>query len=56
MEKQKETKCAHPACSCLVPEGTEYCSNYCHDTGKDTELACNCGHKGCQAAELIGAA
>jgi hypothetical protein len=40
-------KCAHPACSCPAPEGEKYCSTYCHDAGKLTELACNCGHRGC---------
>jgi hypothetical protein len=57
MEKQKTEKCAHPACSCVVEEGSTYCGTYCHDSGKnETELACNCGHKGCQTSEMIGAA
>jgi hypothetical protein len=40
-------KCEHPACSCPAPEGEKNCSPYCHDAGKLTELACNCGHRGC---------
>ena len=39
-------KCAHPACNCPV-DGDKYCSNYCHDAGSLTELACNCPHAGC---------
>ena len=39
--------CGHPACNCPAPEGEKYCSTYCHDAGKLTELACNCGHPGC---------
>jgi len=40
-------KCAHPACNCPAADGEKYCSTYCHDAGKLTELMCNCGHPGC---------
>jgi hypothetical protein len=40
-------KCAHPACNCAAPDDDKYCSPYCHDMGKLTELACNCPHAGC---------
>ena len=43
-----DNKCAHPACNCIAPEGESYCSNYCHDAGNLTELACNCPHAGCR--------
>src|SRR5712691_2835458 len=43
----KERKCGHPACNCTALNGDKYCSPYCHDAGKLTELACNCGHEGC---------
>jgi hypothetical protein len=46
MAQTSQTKCAHPACTCQVPEGKTYCSDYCqnhaHDKGK-----CGCGHPGC---------
>jgi hypothetical protein len=41
------TKCAHPACNCPAPDGEKYCSAYCHDMRKLTELSCQCGHSGC---------
>jgi len=45
-------KCAHPDCVCPVPDGKKYCSPYCHDAGSDEqELACDCGHPGCRAAQ-----
>ena len=47
----KDRKCAHPACNCNAPEGSKYCSQYCHDAGASLELSCNCGHPGC-AEEL----
>jgi len=42
-----DNKCEHPACNCPAPKGEKYCSTYCHDAGNLTELACNCGHRGC---------
>jgi hypothetical protein len=43
-------KCAHPACECLVDDGSEfgkYCSAWC-EAAKDTlELRCECGHPAC---------
>jgi hypothetical protein len=41
-------KCEHPACSCMVPEGTTYCSQSCEDAADMTEISCNCGHPGCE--------
>lgn len=41
-------KCAHPSCQCMAPEGSEYCSTYCHDAKDTLELSCNCGHPGCE--------
>jgi hypothetical protein len=55
-------KCAHPGCSCTVPEGKMYCSDKCA-TGnprgrtrppqarQDAPLPdanCGCGHPGCK--------
>jgi len=40
-------KCAHPACNCIAPEGSKYCSQYCNDASDTIELACNCNHPGC---------
>jgi hypothetical protein len=39
--------CAHEPCSCPVPEGDKYCSNYCRESVKVAELTCSCGHRGC---------
>lgn len=45
-------KCKHPACTCIVTDGKDYCSNSCEDAGDTTELACQCGHPGCAGEEL----
>jgi hypothetical protein len=45
------TKCAHPACECTVAKGGEwgkYCSETCKEKGDQTELHCECHHKGCR--------
>jgi hypothetical protein len=42
-------KCAHPICTCLAEEDSKYCSPYCEDAKDTTEIACNCGHVGCQS-------
>jgi hypothetical protein len=39
-------KCAHPSCDCTVNAGEKYCSEYCKKAPQ-TELHCNCMHKGC---------
>jgi len=39
-------KCAHPSCTCPAPADGKYCSEYCK-TAPETELHCNCMHKGC---------
>ncbi len=44
-------KCAHPSCTCQVPENApfgKYCSDYCHDNAELTELKCRCGHPECK--------
>jgi len=41
-----QQKCAHPSCSCMVPPGTKFCSDYCKKA-PETELHCNCMHKEC---------
>ncbi len=45
------TKCAHPACNCNVTDGEKYCSPYCDDGGDEVEIACDCGHQGCEISE-----
>lgn len=54
MSDQKK-KCAHPACICMVDSDKKYCSEYCHDSGKKTEIACNCHHAACEMGETAGA-
>jgi hypothetical protein len=56
MPAQKTKKCAHPACNCQVEEGKKYCSDYCHDSGKSIEIACNCHHAECEAGAVQTAA
>ncbi len=41
-------KCAHSACSCIVPSGEKYCSARCESAADTIEIACTCGHPGCQ--------
>jgi hypothetical protein len=44
-------KCAHPSCNCTVAKGGEYgkyCSEYCKESKRSTELHCNCRHTACQ--------
>ncbi|HVT46169.1 MAG TPA: hypothetical protein VHD57_00155 [Vicinamibacterales bacterium] len=44
-----ETKCAHPACDCLVTKGGpfgRFCSEHCREAG-ETALRCYCHHEGC---------
>lgn len=45
-------KCKHPACSCQVKDGEDYCSAACHDARDTTELVCQCNHPGCAGESL----
>lgn len=38
-------KCAHSACTCMTTE--TYCSTYCEENKDTVEIACKCGHAGC---------
>jgi hypothetical protein len=49
-----ENKCAHPTCNCPAAQGEKYCSTYCQDAGDLTEIACNCGHRGCVEQAVAG--
>lgn len=43
-------KCAHPACSCLVPSNSphgKYCSAQCENAKDAADVKCTCGHPGC---------
>ena len=45
------TKCAHPACSCMVTSGGaygKYCSEHCKEAKNITVLRCDCMHPGCR--------
>jgi len=48
MADTKQEKCAHPICTCMAREDSKYCSVYCEDAKDTTEIACNCGHAGCE--------
>src|ERR1700751_6473320 len=39
-------KCAHPACTCMTDQ--KYCSTHCESHKDTAEIACECGHPGCQ--------
>jgi metallothionein len=41
-------KCAHPNCSCKVPDGKTYCSVQCETAEKTPDIDCKCGHPGCK--------
>jgi hypothetical protein len=45
-DAKTDHKCAHPSCSCNVPAGTKYCSDYCKKA-PEIELHCNCMHPDC---------
>jgi len=50
-EVMETSKCAHPACNCIVPKGGQfgkYCSEHCKEAGDITELHCDCKHPGCR--------
>jgi hypothetical protein len=45
------TKCAHPACSCVVTKDGrygKYCSEYCKEMAAISELICRCKHPECR--------
>ena len=44
----KNTKCAHPSCSCMASEGNKYCSTECEAMQKTPDLECLCPHPGCK--------
>jgi hypothetical protein len=47
----ESTKCAHPACECVVSKGApfgKYCSEYCREKSGMSELHCRCGHPECK--------
>jgi hypothetical protein len=47
----EESKCAHPACECMVPKHGphgKYCSEHCKEKGQSIELRCDCQHPPCR--------
>ena len=42
-----DQKCAHESCTCKVPPGQKYCSDYCKKAPA-IELHCNCPHRECR--------
>lgn len=47
----ESTKCAHPACKCLVTPGGDhgkFCSDHCKVAADKAELKCDCNHPGCK--------
>jgi hypothetical protein len=51
MPEVESAKCAHPACSCVVPKNGpygKYCSEHCKEKRGQTELRCECQHAACR--------
>jgi metallothionein len=47
MAMGKDSKCAHPVCSCTVSSG-KYCSPQCEAMEKTPDVDCKCNHPGCK--------
>jgi hypothetical protein len=45
MASQK--KCANPACTCVPPDGSKFCSAHCEGLAGSVEVVCQCGHGPC---------
>lgn len=47
----KVETCNHPACSCQVRDGAEFCCEGCETASKNVAKndLCNCGHTACSA-------
>ena len=41
--------CNHPACSCQLTDGKEFCTDNCREASKDvaTNNTCHCEHAQC---------
>jgi hypothetical protein len=48
---EEKKKCAHKPCSCNVPTGQSFCSDYCKHAATSgpprEETVCRCGHHSC---------
>jgi len=52
------TKCAHPACDCLVTKNGpfgKFCSDHCREAGGISALSCHCHHEGCGTPKAASA-
>ena len=47
MGDKDKNRCAHPGCSCLVTDNSEYCSPHCETVKSGVEISCGCGHPQC---------
>lgn len=43
-----QVKCAHRKCMCVVPEGKQFCSEWCQSNARDEGPPCGCGHAICE--------
>jgi hypothetical protein len=48
---QTQGRCAHLACSCIVPAGEQYCSEACRIAPSGG--SCSCNHPGCAHADQM---
>src|ERR1700730_14908655 len=51
MAMAEEKKCPMEGCNCAVPEGQEYCSDYCKEHQAHGGHECGCGHAGSPEAQ-----
>ena len=54
MSNETPTKCAHPACECLISGESKHCSQYCKEAADLNEIACQCGHPECATETVYG--
>lgn len=54
MTTNQENKCAHPACSCAVPDGERFCSTSCEISAYMASLSCSCEDAACETLAPAG--
>jgi hypothetical protein len=47
MTTEKDHKCAHPVCTCVIASG-KYCSVECEAMEKTPDIDCECEHVDCK--------
>lgn len=49
VDRTTQVKCAYELCVCKVEPEDKYCSNYCRDAARESEveIQCDCKHPPC---------